>query len=210
MSVNKVSALFMAFIIAMSLMGLAYAHWSDIIRIEGIVKMAHIKMTIISYKNLTSQEIEEYSTITSYLSDDGHVLTLNCKNLKPCWFIWIGLKMQNQGSLPVSVKSPEYSFDTYGFQDYFEIEEYFYGPYPKEERPDNPIREVWDRIEVGEELLDNGTVTFTPHPNKSVIEADPDEKVVIWIWIHCKADISEDAQGKTVTLYIKIVDDIAI
>jgi len=32
----------------------------------------------------------------------------------------------------------------------------------------------------------------------------------MWIWIHVHTDIPDDAQDKTVTLYINIVDDIAI
>jgi hypothetical protein len=138
------------------------------------------------------------------------LLTLKCTNLRPCWFIWVGLKTQNQGSLPANVKLPEYRFEgPDGFEKYFETEEYFYGPYPEAENPENPIHGVWSNAKVGRELLEDGTVTFTNTLNSPPFPADPNEKVVIWIWVHCKLGIPDDAQGQTVTLYINIVDDIA-
>lgn len=214
MTTTKISALFMLLAITLSIAGFTYAHWTDTIKITGTVKMAHIKMTIISYKNLTSHEVKQYSNITSELSADNHTLTLTCDGLKPCWFIWIGLKTQNQGSLPANLKPPEYSFDTYGFQDYFETAEYFYGPYPEEEGPDNPIKEVWGGVKVSEDgpLKPDGNVTFTggTEPPFESIPVEPGEKVVIWIWIHVHTNIPDDAENKTITMYINILDDIAI
>lgn len=210
MKLSKISGLFVAFTIAVSLTGLTYAHWSDTIRIEGTLEMAHIRMTIISYKALTSREVKKYSTIEAELSEDGHLLTLTCANLKPCWFVWVGLVTQNQGSLPANVKPPEYTFEgPDGFNDYFETREYFYGPYPENTGFGN--LEVWGKVIVSDKgpLKPDGTVTFTDgHPPP--FPTDPGEKTVTWIWIHCMADMPPDAQGKTVTLYIRIVDDMAI
>ncbi len=211
MKTNKISALIMILAITLSIVGFTYAHWADTIKITGTVKMAHIKMAITSYKNLTSKEVQRYSNITSELSADGHTLTLTCEGLKPCWFIWIGLATQNQGSLPVNVKPPEYSFyDPDGFQDYFETAEYFYGPYPEE--TGFGTLEVWGGVKVSEDgpLKPDGGVTFETEPTSPPFIADPGEKVVMWIWIHVHTDIPDDAQDKTVTLYINIVDDIAI
>jgi len=209
---NKVSGLFMAFTIAISITGLTYAHWSDTIKIEGNLEMAHIRIKIISYKALLSQEVQKYSTIESEVSEDGHLLMLNCTNLQSCWYTWIGLKTQNDGSLPANVKPPEYSFEpSDGFEDYFETEHYFYGPFPRKESPDSPIHLVWNDATIDEELLKNGTQNFPIDYNKIVpFTAEPGEKVIIWIWIHCKLDIPNDAQDKEVTLYIRIVDDLAI
>ncbi len=209
MRVRKVSGFFMAFMIAVSLTGLSYAHWSDTIKIEGTAKMAHIRIKIISYKALTSKEVENYSTIDTELSEDGHMLIIYCSNLKPCWHVWIGLVTQNEGSLPAYVKSPEYIFDgPDGFEDYFETMEYYYGPYSKDTGYGK--LEVWGNVVVGEDLMENGTVTFTTPSETPPLETDPYEKVVIWIWIHVKNDTPDDIQGIEGTLYIRIVDDIAI
>lgn len=217
MRINKIATLLMVLTVTLSIVGITYSHWSDTIKINGTVKMAHLKLTIISYKNLTSQEVQEYSNITSELSPDGHTLTLVCDGLKPCWFIWIGLVTQNQGSLPASLKPPEYSFDDPdGFQDYFENKEYFYGPYP--ENTGFGKLEVWGHVKVSEDgpLKPDGSVTFSTTPTATSpppfdpIPIDPGEKVVIWIWIHVHTSIPDDAQEKAVTMYINIVDDAAI
>ena len=209
MRLTKGSGFFMAFMIAVSLTGLSYAHWSDTIKIEGTAKMAHIRIKIISYKALTSKEVKKYSTINTELSEDGHMLIIYCSNLKPCWHVWIGLVTQNEGSLPANVKPPEYIFDgPDGFEDYFETMEYYYGPYPEDTGYGN--LEVWGNVVVGEDLMEDGTVTFTTPSKIPPFSTDPYEKVVIWIWIHVKNDIPDDIQGIEGTLYIRIVDDLAI
>lgn len=219
MNINKISALVMAIAITLSIVGFTYSHWTDTIYINGTVKMAHLKLTVTSYKNLTSQEVQHYSNITSELSADGSMLTLTCTGVRPCWFIWIGLVTQNEGTLPVKLKPLEYDFDDPdGFHDYFETAEYFYGPYSKKQGFGN--LEVWKGdpppVNVGDELLADGNVTFSTTPTATSpppfdpIPVDPLEKVVIWIWIHCKLEIPDDAQGKTITMYIYLVDDIAI
>ena len=208
---NKIYALFMISVIILSMAGLTYAHWADSIYIYGRVKMAHIRLTITSYKNLTSKSVMGYSTIISELSEDGHTLTLICTGLRPSWFIWIGLVTQNQGSLPANVKPPQYSFEgPDGFHDYFETAEYFYGPYPKNTGYGN--LEVWGNVKVSDDgpLKPDGTVTFQTDPNDPPFAAQPLEKVVIWIWIHVRSDLPSNAQGKSIKLYINIVDDIAI
>ena len=192
--------------ILLSVCGFAYAHWSDTVQIDGTAKMAHIRMTIISYKNLTSTDHQKYSTITSELSPDGHMLTLTCDGLKPCWFIWIGLVLQNIGTLPANVKPPEYTFeDPNGFRDYFETKEYLYGPYPEETGFGK--LEIWGKVKVPDLLRPDGTVAFETEPKEPPFTTEPTEKAVIWIWIRCKEDIPYDAQGKEITLYITIVDD---
>lgn len=211
MRINKISGVFVAFIVALSLSGLTFAHWSDMVRIEGSAKMAHISTTIISYKALTPKEAEAYSTVEASLSDDGHVLTLSCKNLRPCWYIWVGLVIQNQGTLPANVKPPAYEFEgPDGFDDYFEVTDYCYGPYPESTGFGN--LELWGKIKVGDEgqLKSDGSNTFTTPPTDSPFPTDPGEKAVIWIWIHCKANIPPGAQGDTGLLNIMIVDDMAI
>jgi len=217
MRINKIAPLLMVLTVTLSIVGITYSHWSDTIKINGTVKMAHLKLTIISYKNLTSQEVQEYSNITSELSPDGHTLTLVCDGLQPCWSIWIGLVTQNQGSLPANLKPPEYNFDDPdGFEDYFETAEYFYGPYP--ENTGFGKLQVWGRVKVSEDgpLKPDGNVTFSTPPNATSpppfdpIPVDPGEKVVIWIWIHVHTNIPDDAQEKAITMYINIVDDAAI
>ena len=210
MKTTKLSALFMTLAIILSLAGFTYAHWADTVQIEGRAKMAHILVNINSEKVLMSKDVQKYSSVTYEVSADKHTLAIYSENLKPCWYIWVGLVIQNQGPLPGQLKPPEYSFepsDTWGT--YFETEEYFYGPYPEETGFGN--LEVWGKVEIDEQLLPDGTVDFpTEVPKPPPIPLDPTEKAVLWIWIHVHETVPEDSQGDTITLYINIVDDLAI
>ncbi|UCE28730.1 MAG: hypothetical protein JSV85_05490 [Candidatus Bathyarchaeota archaeon] len=209
MTTTKISALFMTMAIVLSLLGFTYAHWADTVQIEGKMKMAHVLIGIKSSKVLTSRVVERYSNVTYEVSSDEHTLAIHSENLRPCWYIWVGLVMQNQGPLPGKMKPPEYSYDpsdTWG--NYFETTEYFYGSYP--ENTGFGTLEVWGRAKLDEELLSDGTVAFTTPPTQAPFTLDPTEKAIIWIWIHCKLDLPDDAKGDTITLYINIVDDMAI
>jgi len=209
MTVNKFYALFMVLAITLSIAGFTYAHWADIVRIEGKVKMAHILVDIKSEKVLMSQDVEKYSSVTYEVSPDRHTLAIYSENLRPCWYVWVGLVMQNQGTLPGKVKSPEYIFEgPDGFEDYFETSEYFYGAYP--EGTGFGQHEIWGKVKIDEQLLPGGNVDFETDDTPTPFILNPTEKAVIWIWIHVQTDIPNDAQGETVTLYINIVDDIAI
>jgi len=209
MKTTKISALFMALAIVLSLVGFTYAHWAGTVRIEGTMKMAHMLIGIKSEKVLMSKDVEKYSSVTYEVSPDEHTLAIYSENLRPCWYIWVGLVMQNQGPLPGKMKPPEYSYDpsdTWG--NYFETTEYFYGPYP--ENTGFGGLEVWGKAKIGEDLLSDGTVTFTTPSVPTPFTLNPTEKAVMWIWIHCKLDLPDDAKGDTITLYINIVDDVAI
>jgi hypothetical protein len=211
MKTTKLSALLMTLSIVLSVAGFTYAHWTDAIRIEGSMKMAHILVGIKSEKVLMSQYVQkQYQSYVEWeRSADEHTLEINSTNLGPCWYIWVGLVMQNQGPLPGQLKPPEYVFeDTYGFQDYFETTEYFYGPYP--ENTGFGKLEVWGKVEIEEDLLWDGTVTFETPSTPVPFTLEPAEKAVIWIWIHVLPDVPPTAIGKTVTLYINIVDDLAL
>ena len=205
----KISALFMTLAIILSLTGFTYAHWSDTIRINGKVKMAHILININSKKVLMSKGVQKYSSVEYNVTADKHTLEIRSENLRPCWYIWVGLVIQNEGTLPGKIKPPEYAFDpSDSWGNYFETTEYFYGPYP--ENTGFGRLEVWGETKIDEQLKSDGTVTFTTPSTPTPFTINPTEKAVIWIWIHCKLDIPDDAQGDTITLYINIVDDIAI
>lgn len=211
MNTNKFYALLMLLVITLSIAGFTYAHWTDTIRINGTIKMAQILIDIKSEKVLMSRTVKKYynSSVSYEVSPDLHTLEIHSKNLGPCWYIWVGLVMQNQGTLPGKIKPPIYSFeDEYGFAEYFETSEYFYGPYP--ENTGFGTLEVWGMVEIDKNLKSDGTVTFTTTSTPTPFTLDPTEKAVIWIWIHVRTGVPPTAMGKTVTLYINIVDDIAI
>jgi len=196
--------------ISLSAVGFAYSGWTDQIVITGRAKMAHVRLSIISQKVLTSQSVQEYSTISEgEITNDGHTLEVSATNLKPCWFVWIGIVCQNQGSIPIWVKGPEIQFsDSNGLDEHFEYLAYYYGPYPESTGFGN--LELWGGVEVGEDLLDDGTTGFITPENPPPFKAQPGEKVVIWIWLHVKETMPPDAQGEQITIYVNILDDMAV
>jgi len=211
MNTTKISAIVMVLAITLSIAGFTYAHWADSVRIEGSVKMAHVLIDIKSEKVLMSKDVERkyQSTVWYEVSPDKHTLEIHSENLGPCWYIWVGLVMQNQGPLPGKMKSPEYSFDpSDSWGNYFETTEYFYGVYPEDTGFGE--LEVWGKVKIDDQLLSDGNVDFATPSTPTPFTLNPTEKAVIWIWIHCKADLPKGAEGDTVTLYINIVDDIAI
>ena len=205
MNTSKISALFMILAVILSVAGFTYAHWTDTVRIEGTVKTAHILVEIKSEKVLMSKDVQKYSSVTYEVSLDKHTLQINSTNLKPCWYIWVGLVLQNQGNLPGKIKAPVYGYDPPdGYEDCFETAEYFYGPYPEE--TGYGTLEVWGKVKIDEQLLPDGNVTFALSSTPTPFTLNPTEKAVMWIWIHCKSVIP----GKTITMYVYIVDDMAI
>lgn len=211
MNTTKTSAIFLTIAITLSIAGLTYAHWTDTIRMNGSVKMAHILVDIKSEKVLISTNVQrQYQSYVEWeVSPDRHTLEINSTNLAPCWYIWVGLIMQNQGTLPGKIKPPEYTFeDSLGFEDYFETKEYFYGPYP--ENTGFGKLEIWGKVEIDKQLKSDGSVAFTTPSTPAPFTLDPTQKAVIWIWIHVLPDVPDTAMGKIVTLNINIIDDPAI
>ena len=129
--------LFLATLMATSITGLTYALWSETLEIKGTIKMASFGIKIISYKALLSKCVEKYSEMEANPSPDDQFLYIEATNLKPCWYTWIGLKIQNDGDLPANIKHMEYIFEPYNFDDYFTVKEYFYGPFPEAEGQNN-------------------------------------------------------------------------
>jgi len=207
---KKASIVFLILVVAISATGLTYALWSDTIEIRGTIQMAKFGIKIISHKALLSKCVERYSTLESQISPDGQFLNLEASNLRPSWYTWVGLKIQNDGNLPADIKLIEYIFEPYVFNEYFSVEEYFYGPFPPNESPSNPINQVWKDVKIGEELDSDGDVHFPIPDVPTPVSTDSEEKVIVWIWIHCEEDVPEDLQGQVATLKIRIVDDLGI
>ncbi len=209
MNTTKTYTVLIVLITVLSIVGYTYAHWTDTIKINGSIKMAHILVDIKSEKVLMSRDVQKYSSVTYEVSPDKHTISIFSENLKPCWYIWVGLVLQNQGTLPGKAKPPEYAFEGLPIlEDHFATNEYFYGPYP--EGTGFGTLEVWGGVEIDNHLKSDGSTAFTTPPTPTPFTLNPSDKTVVWIWIHCESDIPNDAQGKTVTLKIHIIDDIDI
>jgi hypothetical protein len=209
MNITKIYASLILLVTMLSVAGYTYAHWTDLVRINGSIEMAHILIDIKSEKALMSRDVQQYSSLTYEVSPDRHTLSVHSINIQPCWYIWVGLVLQNQGTLPGKVKPPEYTFEgPDGFEQYFETKEYFYGVYPENTGFGN--LEEWGKVKIEDNLKSDGSVAFETTSIPTPFPLNPTEKAVVWIWIHCKLEVTNDAQGQTVILNINIVDDISI
>ena len=104
--------MFVSLMIVLSITGVAVAHWSDSIQIEGTVHMGSLT---IGWDNLTCGEENEPCTkdvgsITAELLDaetDAHTgktiyktLVFTIDNAYPCYTAWIEVDIKNAGTIP--------------------------------------------------------------------------------------------------------------
>jgi len=195
---GKLVALFNLILVLTAITGLAYSHWSETLTITGTVTMAKINVVIESYKTITPVGYDEVAPISSVLSPDARTLEISCDNVFPCWLVWVGLNTHNIGTVPVNVKNVAISFeDPDNIKEYFEIEQYLYGPYD-----DGNFNVVWGDVKVD----DLPFVGSKPLP----IPIDPCQHAIAWIKIHFKDTSDPATMNKSIKILVTIVDDLAI
>ncbi|NIM45382.1 MAG: hypothetical protein GTO54_07105 [Nitrososphaeria archaeon] len=135
--------LFAAILIPMLLIpmaGFGYAHWTD--RATKQIK-AHYRCTdarIKTYKLLSPWNDE---LIDRWPSDDeleamhGTTTIRFSTHIFPGWYVWVGFIIQNQGAYPGWVHEPDYEVtDPNDIWSWFIHDEYFYGPWPRNDVPE--------------------------------------------------------------------------
>lgn len=89
----------------------------------------------------------------------------------PCWYVWIGLVLHNQGCLPAYVKLDYEREDPFDIWQYFKHNEFYYGPYNNTEF--EAVREkIWDNT---------CKKPLCVKPDKPPIKLNPCERLVLWI-----------------------------
>ena len=177
-------------LIALTMVGVAYAHWQDIIRINAIVKTGEWCQSIGSSKVVTPVGYDENRSIESSIINDDKTLRLICANISKGWHIWAGILIHNEGTVPTTVKSPHIEFINANRWS-FTIKKYFYGPYNRGEHTS-----VWSHAK-----MDN--LPFKPYKNEG-ITLNPCQKAVIWI----EFQYNEDSLIEEATIYITIRYDV--
>jgi len=174
-------------LILLAITGFAYSHWSETLYISGTVKMAHRHTIIDSYRVSSPWDDE---LITSELSADNRKLTITTDNVFSSWYVWVGLKIHNTGTIPVWVLTPTCEFVPDNAEDNFEIETYFYGPYSHgHEVPEN----VWQKAHYWNLPADDNREPPVP--------ADPCQHAIVWIKLHATDNIG------AIEIDITVVDE---
>ncbi|RLG59572.1 hypothetical protein DRN86_04045 [Candidatus Geothermarchaeota archaeon] len=177
-------------------LNVAFAHWSKTLRISGTVKTAKFVIVIGSYKVLIPKEYKNVTSVESELVNNS-TLKITCENVFPGWYIWVGLVIHNKGTLPARVKDVNVAIeDLDGIGDYFNVSNYFYGPYSK-----GDFIEVWGGVKAEDLPFDNW--------KEPPISFDPCQKVISWTRISFNTD-DPNAMDKTVEILVSIVDDVDI
>lgn len=98
METKKIAATFAILMIALGLAGLAYAHWSETLYIEGTVETGNLDVEW-SIDDFGDNEVEKDVGIVD-VTIDGDTLYIMITNAYPCYAFNIVLDVHSVGSVP--------------------------------------------------------------------------------------------------------------
>jgi len=165
---NKILAMTVSIIVALTITGLAYSHWQERITIIGTITTGRWGQSIGSSKVVTPKGYDENRSIKERIINDGQTLMLICANISSGWHIWAGILIQNEGTTPTSVEQPIIEVIGANIQD-FTINIYYYGPYDR-----GNFKEVWGGVKMED-------LPFKNWKEAGKIILEPNQKAVIWI-----------------------------
>lgn len=103
---KKYTILFTALLLGLTLSGVAYAHWSKIIYIDGKVDTGKFHLTpfVTNYWwELQEKEVAYWGVETDWCGADN-TIDIELKNVYPCTGIHIDFMLLNDGTIPAGLK----------------------------------------------------------------------------------------------------------
>ena len=163
---------------------ISYAYWTDQITIKHEFTTGTIETEIGSHKTITNYNDDHITVI----QPNKETLQIICQ-VSPSWYLWIGLLIHNEGTLPVRVVYFTISTNnTAIWNQYFTREEYFYGPCS-----DGDFTNVWAPYPPN-----------TPPPPGNVplstISLDHCQKMVVWQHLYISDAYSDSVFGLEITI----------
>jgi len=157
--INKTIGIsFLLLMLALSITGYSYSHWTKTITIQGTITTAKAQLIITSHK-LLIPDIANFNTthqIQYYISSDN--LTADCRNVTGAeWKIKIGLIVKNNGTMPIDLTKTTITFNISTTN--FNITKYYY----------NLNSAYWDAITIGGAQPDGVTPPIQLEPNDQAI-----------------------------------------
>jgi len=173
MKTNKTLVLFVALIIATSIIGITYTHWTASLNITGTAETGKQKIEIKCYRCGTFNWpcCTKRSTVTCILSEDKQTLNVEWENVRPLSKLWIVLVIENTGTIPVDVETPNITFNPEKMQNYFKVYTIFFGPF-------NSLPHI-----LHDENSDPPDCWNLCKPPKLPVQLDPGQKLVMAICI---------------------------
>ena len=105
---KKTAVLSTAVILSLALGGVAYAHWMEIITVDGFVQTGSLELapSIIDYGLWQNKPIAEWNII----SNCGYDLEFELINIYPCLEAYICMKVENIGTIPAGLQEIRLEF----------------------------------------------------------------------------------------------------
>lgn len=160
--------------------GLSYAHFTGSVVKKYKLHVCGPQIEIKNYTIVTSCWLKRVIKVSPPIGElPTDTISISSK-IFPCWFVWIGLVLHNQGCIPAKVNVSEYIIDDPDdVWKWFKHKEFFYGPYTEEEL--EAVRDkVWDHRVWWR--MPPKCVTPTEPP----ITLQPCQRLVLWIKLKFK------------------------
>lgn len=161
---EKIATLFLICLISLTITGYTYSHWTDTLTIFGTINMGNLKIAIDDEKLIPDNGYSK--------TPDNKTITISAA-ITTGWQIWVGLVIENNGTLPVTITHEATATNDIQYKGYFQNETHFYGPYT------TIPPEAWDDL--------NGTNPPPPSGEKTPpIDVPKGDRLVVWqkIWVN--------------------------
>ena len=178
---SKMVGLFALVMIALTVAGFAYAHWSETLVLSGTVKTGKLDLAWSCKCWDNEGELKDVGKISCNIEDD--TLTITVENAYPCYEVGGTIDIKNVGTVPAVLKGYKITLP--------EDVTYEYNPY---------TREII--LKYNGEVMAEGSIIFDP---KAIAQIDPEEIVCIDFDIHfTNPGLPENWSGSfTITLYFE-------
>jgi hypothetical protein len=102
--------MFGALILSLAITGVAFAHWTDTLYINGTVNTGTFDAELSVGEGYDSEPpCKDVSSISGTLSDDKNTITVTVSNAYPCIDYYLPIDLHCVGSVPLIIQSIEYN-----------------------------------------------------------------------------------------------------
>lgn len=187
---KKAMGMFAALALAMAMTGVAYAHWSQIIYIEGTVETGTVSVGWVYFENWDDEWLgKDVGSVGVWLKDvkgthNGdniyETLVIELNNVYPSYEAYIYVEIANGGTIPVNLVD----FDIYPTSDpdnlmdyvYWEIDDWYWPNFPQID----PCETVWKEIYIHIEQLRDPPWDNTICPQNATATFEGYDEFVQW------------------------------
>jgi len=150
--------------------GVAYAHWTDRVRILGRAKMGYEDVRIIRYCYVKCCLC---SRLESQLSQDRLVLYISWENIHPSCKLLVVILLKNTGSVPAMIEAPDININPQNMSGFFIVKYIFLGPFSRD-------------IELPK-YLESENLSSVKCIRRPPIQLDPGQRLVLAIFVHFRS-----------------------